>query len=232
MQKNYPKIILEFRRTKISTAGFNEHYCNKYFKINLNYRTTSQSILHRGLFIGRFQPFHLGHLATIKFALTNVEELIIAIGSAEKSHELRNPFTAGERIEMIKSSLDADTEIDIGKIFIIPVPDINIHSLWTHQVDVLVPKYNLVFSNDPFTCILFREKGKKVIEPALHQRDVLSATQIRCRMIKNGDWKRLVTLQTVKVIEDIHGIKRIKAIFAKNSETSYRSFDFSPREDK
>jgi nicotinamide-nucleotide adenylyltransferase len=178
--------------------------------------------LYRGLFIGRFQPFHLGHLAAIKFALRNVEELIIVIGSAEKSHEMRNPFTAGERIEMIKSSLDADSEIDVRKIFIIPVPDINIHSLWTHQVDVLVPKYKSVFTNDPFTCILFREKGTKVIEPTLHQREVLSATEVRSRMIEDGDWKKLVTFQTVKVIEDIHGIRRIKSIFAKYLEISYK----------
>ncbi|MFL6411485.1 MAG: adenylyltransferase/cytidyltransferase family protein, partial [Nitrososphaeraceae archaeon] len=25
-----------------------------------------------GLFIGRFQPFHLGHMSTIKFALNHV----------------------------------------------------------------------------------------------------------------------------------------------------------------
>ena len=86
-------------------------------------------MLNRGLFIGRFQPFHLGHLATIKFALKSVEQLVIVVGSADKSHELRNPFTAGERIEMIKSSLDTDNEIEISRIFIIPVPDINVHAL-------------------------------------------------------------------------------------------------------
>ncbi|MFZ0697114.1 MAG: adenylyltransferase/cytidyltransferase family protein, partial [Nitrososphaeraceae archaeon] len=42
--------------------------------------------MYRGLFIGRFQPFHLGHLATIKFALKTVEQLVITVGSADKSH--------------------------------------------------------------------------------------------------------------------------------------------------
>lgn len=175
-------------------------------------------MLYRGLFIGRFQPFHLGHLVTIKFALRKVEELIIVIGSAQKSHEMRNPFTAGERIQMIKDSLDSDNEIDTRKVFMIPIPDINTHSLWTHQVDALVPKYKVIFTNDPFTHILFKEKGMKVIEPRLHQREELSATEVRSRMVKGGDWKKLVTSQTVKVIEDVHGIRRIKAIFAKRSE--------------
>ena len=40
----------------------------------------------RGLFVGRFQPFHLGHLDMVKYALTEVDELIIVIGSAQDSH--------------------------------------------------------------------------------------------------------------------------------------------------
>ena len=87
------------------------------------------SLLLRGAFIGRFQPFHLGHLATVKYALRSY--VIIVIGSAQKSHEPRNPFTAGERIEMIRDSLQADKEISIDKILLIPVPDIEIHGLWT-----------------------------------------------------------------------------------------------------
>jgi nicotinamide-nucleotide adenylyltransferase len=170
--------------------------------------------LVNGLFIGRFQPFHLGHLATVKFALGNVEGLVVVIGSAQKSHEIRNPFTAGERIQMIKDSLDADNEIDIRRILIIPVPDIYVHSLWTHQVDILVPSYEVVFTNDIFTALLFKERGIKIVQPMLYQRKELSATEIRSRIANDGDWKNLVTQQTVKVIENIHGIDRIKAIFA------------------
>ena len=51
-----------------------------------------------GLLIGRFQPFHLGHLNAVEYALKNVDILWIVVGSADKSHEYRNPFTAGERI--------------------------------------------------------------------------------------------------------------------------------------
>ncbi len=115
-----------------------------------------------GLFIGRFQPFHKGHLATIKFALRKVDQLVIVVGSAQKSHEPKNPFTAGERIRMIKESLDSE-KVNVGKILIIPIPDVDVHSLWTQQVDILVPKYDVVFANDPFTLMLFRERGVKTI---------------------------------------------------------------------
>ena len=177
--------------------------------------------LSRGLFIGRFQPFHLGHLATVKFALRNVEELVIIIGSAQKSHEIRNPFTAGERIQMIKDSLSTETEIDTKRVLMIPVQDVDVHSLWTHFVDILVPQYEVVFTNDSFTYLLFQERGIKVVEPPLYKRKELSATKIRSNMVKDRAWKKLVTRQTAKVVEDIHGIERIKAIFAKHKEMSH-----------
>jgi nicotinamide-nucleotide adenylyltransferase len=179
------------------------------------------ALLYRGLFIGRFQPFHLGHLANVKFALKNVEELVIIIGSAQKSHELRNPFTAGERIQMIKDSLNTKSEIDTKRVLMIPVQDVDVHSLWTHFVDILVPKYEMVFTNDFFTCLLFQERGIKVVEPPLHKRKELSGTKIRSSMAKDRDWKKLVTPETAKVVEDIHGVERIKAIFAKNVEMNH-----------
>jgi nicotinamide-nucleotide adenylyltransferase len=173
-----------------------------------------------GLFIGRFQPFHLGHMAAIKFALNYVEQLVVVIGSAQKSHEIRHPFTAGERIQMINSSLNADNEVNTRRILLIPIPDVDIHSMWTHQIDVLVPRYSVVFTNDSFTRLLFKERGIKVIQPKLCRREELSATEIRSRIANSGDWKRLVTPQTTKVIESISGVQRIKTIFAKHAYNS------------
>ena len=56
-----------------------------------------------GLLIGRFQPFHLGHLDALKFALSKVEKLWIGIGSSNKPNQKQNPFSADERKQMILS---------------------------------------------------------------------------------------------------------------------------------
>ena len=165
-----------------------------------------------GLFIGRFQPFHKGHLATVKFALERVEQLVIVVGSAQKSHEPRNPFTAGERVRMIKQSLDSDGETDVRRILIIPVPDTDVHALWTHQVDMLVPKYDVVFANDLFTLMLFQEKGIKALEAPLYRRDEMKATEIRKRMIAEEIWEDLVPIPVSKVIKEINGVERVKAL--------------------
>ena len=165
-----------------------------------------------GLFIGRFQPFHKGHLVAVKFALEKVEHLVIVVGSAQKSHEPRNPFTAGERIRMIKESLDIDSETDVRRILIIPIPDTDVHSLWTHQVDMLVPKYDVVFANDLFTLMLFREQGVKAIEAPLYRRNEMRATEIRRRMAADEIWEDLVPMSVSKVIKEINGVERVKAL--------------------
>jgi nicotinamide-nucleotide adenylyltransferase len=168
--------------------------------------------LSRGLLIGRFQPFHLGHIAAIKFAFKNIDELIIVIGSSEASYDSQNPFTAGERMSMIKDSLNADTMIDCKKTLIIPVPDTNVHSTWTHTVDMLVPKYDVVFTNNAFTGYLFVQRNITVTEPTLLNRDNLSGTEIRRRMLKNIKWTHLVTEQTQLVIQKVNGVERVKKI--------------------
>lgn len=164
-----------------------------------------------GLFVGRFQPFHKGHLATVKFALGKVDQLVIVVGSAQKSHEQRNPFTAGERIRMIKESLDSES-VDTGRILIIPVPDVDVHSLWTRQVDMLVPKYDMVFANDSFTLMLFRERGVKTIEAPLVDRNEMQATEIRKKMAEGGGWESLVPEPVARIVKEISGVERVRAI--------------------
>jgi len=168
-----------------------------------------------GLFIGRFQPFHKGHLAAVKFALGKVDLLVIVVGSAQKSHEPRNPFTAGERIAMIKKALDADSEIDVRRILIIPVPDVDVHSMWTRQVDMLVPSYNVVFANDPFTLLLFGERGVRTEEAPLYKREEMSATEVRRRMASGEMWQELVPGPVAEIIKEIGGVERVKSIAEK-----------------
>ena len=76
----------------------------------------------RGILIGRMQPVHNGHMEVIKRILEEVDEIIIGIGSAQLSHELKDPFTAGERIVMMTQAL-AECDIDPKRYYIIPMED-------------------------------------------------------------------------------------------------------------
>jgi nicotinamide-nucleotide adenylyltransferase len=175
----------------------------------------------RGVLVGRFQPFHLGHLSAVKDSSREVDELIIVVGSSQRSHEFRNPFTAGERIEMIRETLVAEQKIDENKIMLIPVPDTDIHYLWTYQMDLLVPRYDWVYTNDPFTKYLFTERGVKVVQPRLYRRKDLSATQIRRRIVIDKDWQGLVSHKTSEFIATINGVKRIKSLSLRSNLNSH-----------
>src|SRR5574341_1748992 len=150
-----------------------------------------------GLFIGRFQPFHLGHLDAIKFGLSKVENLWIGIGSSNKSNEKRNPFSADERKQMILSSLD---NASLARIRVYYVPDIGDHEKWTYHVDSIVPKYDVVFSNDDFTQTLYQKRGIKVVPVQLKERENLSGTNIREKIAMGRNWEELVPEGTKKVL--------------------------------
>lgn len=159
-----------------------------------------------GLLIGRFQPFHLGHLAAVKFALTQVDNLAIGIGSSNRFNEKRNPFSAEERKEMIVSSLD---ESDLQKCKIYFVPDVNDHAKWTYHVDQIVPKYDVVFSNDDFTHELYKKRDIKVVSVPLKQREILSGTDIRLKIASGQRWEDLVPSGTAKVLLKINAKDRL-----------------------
>ncbi|TDX28993.1 bifunctional NMN adenylyltransferase/nudix hydrolase [Modicisalibacter xianhensis] len=58
------------------------------------------------VFIGRFQPPHLGHLAVIHDALKRARQVIVLIGSAWQARSLRNPWRFEERRDMLRSCFD------------------------------------------------------------------------------------------------------------------------------
>ncbi|RLI24812.1 MAG: nicotinamide-nucleotide adenylyltransferase, partial [Candidatus Hecatellales archaeon] len=127
-----------------------------------------------GFYIGRFQPVHNGHVYAVKYALERVDELIIGIGSAQFSHEPENPFTAGERLTMLRLALD-EAGVDRRLYTIIPIPDTQVHSVWVAQVLAYTPKFNVVFTNDPLSRQLFAEAGFKVEGIKFYRRTFYSA---------------------------------------------------------
>ncbi len=167
----------------------------------------------RGFFIGRFQPYHYGHHEVIKNIIEKVDELIIGIGSAQESHELENPFTAGERILMISSALE---ELNVRKkVYIIPLEDIYRNSLWVSHVCSMVPPFDVVFSNNPLVVRLFVETGKKVFNTSMYNRDEYQGTEIRRRMLEGEEWESLVPESVARIIHEIDGLRRIREIGGK-----------------
>ena len=173
----------------------------------------------RGILIGRMQPVHNGHIQVIESILDEVDEIIIGIGSAQLSHSLKDPFTAGERVVMMNQAL-ADIGVDSSRYYIIPMQDINFNALWVSHVKMLTPPFSVVYSGNPLVKQLFAEEGYEVKQPPLYDRLHLSGTEVRNRIIEDKNWQELVPDATVKLINEINGDKRLKNLSVKEiSET-------------
>jgi nicotinamide-nucleotide adenylyltransferase len=162
----------------------------------------------RGFFIGRFQPFHDGHLQIVEEIASEVDELVVGIGSAGDSHTARNPFTAGERIMMITKTLES-----LGlTTYTVPIEDLNRNSVWVSHVQSMSPRFDVAYSNNPLVIQLFIEAGVEVRQTAMFNRDDLKGSEIRNQMIDGDGWEQHVPEPVVEVIDEIDGIQRIQAV--------------------
>lgn len=172
--------------------------------------------MRRGVLIGRFQPPHKGHVELFKQILKEVDELIVGIGSAQESHTLENPFTAGERVLMITRAL-AEAGIDLSRVHIIPIPDVNNNAVWVSHVISLSPPFEVIYSGNPLVKRLFKEAGFEVKTPPLFKRKEYWGTEIRDRMIKSRNWEQLVPKSVLEVMKEINAVERLKDL----SKTDY-----------
>jgi len=168
----------------------------------------------RGLLVGRMQPVHLGHLQVIRRILDEVDEVIIGVGSAQLSHTIKDPFTAGERVMMLTKAL-GENKIPASSYYIIPIPDIECNSVWVAHMEMLTPPFNYVYTGNPLVQRLFLEHRYHVTEPPLFNREEYSGTEVRSRMLRGEDWESLVPTSVVEVIKEIDGPERLKHLSRK-----------------
>ncbi len=88
------------------------------------------------VFIGRFQPFHMGHLTVIEAGLQQADQLIILCGSAHQPRSARNPWSVTERESMIRGAVSADNN---NRVHIAPLMDIAYNDeSWVRNVQATV----------------------------------------------------------------------------------------------
>ncbi len=160
-----------------------------------------------GLLIGRFQPFHLGHLEALQFALSKVDKLWVGLGSSNRPIEKDNPFTADQRKEMILSSIDNNLKEKISIYFI---PDLDNHIRWIEKIDTIVPKFDIIFSNDDLTKHLYSKRNIQVLSIPFLNRKSLSGTNIRDLILTDQKWDDLVPDGTRNFLEKIDAKEHLK----------------------
>ena len=168
----------------------------------------------RGILIGRMQPVHNGHMQVIDKILDEVDEIIIGIGSVQLSLELKDLFTAGERIVMMSQAL-AERDVDSSRYYIIPMQDINFNAIWVSHVKMLTPPFSIVYSGNPLVKQLFQEESFEVRQPPLYDRLHLSGSEVRRRILAGENWQELVPNATIELLDEINGVERLKNLSQK-----------------
>jgi nicotinamide-nucleotide adenylyltransferase len=164
--------------------------------------------MKRGFYIGRFQPYHYGHQWVLEHIAQEMDEIVIGIGSAQLSHSVGNPFTAGERLMMITRSLAGLKK----PYYVIPIEDVQRNALWVAHVKAMTPPFDLCYSSNPLVVQLFTEAGVTVQSPAMYERETHSGTEIRRRMLAGEPWEPLIPPEVRKVIDEVKGIQRLTRI--------------------
>lgn len=154
------------------------------------------------LFIGRFQPFHNGHLHAVQEILQKHKIVIIGIGSAEESNTPENPWTASERMVMIKAALD-EKKIPAERYWIVPVRNINNYAVWVQHVTTLVPPFQRMYSGSPIVQALFKKDGRFKCH-TVKMVEKISGTRIREYIRKNNPvWQKMVPKSVYEVVEKL-----------------------------
>lgn len=158
------------------------------------------------LFIGRFQPFHKGHLYGLKKCLEVGERVLIGIGSSNVALTKDNPYSEDLRRDMIykviEKYIDSEKVIDV-----IAIKDIPSDSEWVEEVESMI--YDLGFknyevvvvSNNEWVTKLLGQAGFATHQTGLFNRDELEGVKIR-EMMRAGDegWKSRVPEEVAKII--------------------------------
>ncbi len=183
----------------------------------------------KGLFIGRFQPFHNGHLEAVKQIMEECDSLMIGVGSAQESRTEANPLSGGERITMIRRVLE---DRDIDSVEIHPIPDLNCHPAWPYYVEAILPDFGKVYGNSEIVLDLFDGIGHDTGSIKQIEREKFSGTEIRKRMKEKENWEELVPEEVKDYLEDIDMETRLRPRIETDADTEKRAAHLLTKNDK
>ncbi len=161
--------------------------------------------LNTVLVVGRFQPFHKGHLAIVRQALSTADRVLIAVGSAQESFTVDNPLTAGERIQIIEAGLyEALGEDWPLRIRIYPVMDINMNKVWIRYLQMLLPPFDAILSGNSLVAELAKDSGLQVLKPEFYNRRECQGRVIRERAAR-GDpsWRSCIQASVLRLLDKL-----------------------------
>lgn len=161
--------------------------------------------------MGRFQPFHLGHLELAKQILDECDEVIIVITSSQFNYLEKDPFTAGERIEMIHNSLK-ESSLDLTRCFVVSIENQFNVATWVSYLKSALPRFDKVYSGNDYVSMLLADSGITVVKPVFLERTQYNGTKIRSMIISDENWKDSVPNTVYDFLTKINAKNRLEVI--------------------
>lgn len=153
----------------------------------------------KGLVIGRFQPFHLGHKYLIEESLKICDQIIIGIGSSNKSDE-KNPYSSDERMEFVKKFIEEEGLT--GKVFqITKLHDNPDDDVWFENLIKQVGSFDITIGNNPWNNGIIERHGIPALEIGFYKRDKLEGIKIRSLIGNNDKWEDRVPSYLINYIK-------------------------------
>ncbi|HUU47610.1 MAG TPA: nicotinamide-nucleotide adenylyltransferase [Nitrosopumilaceae archaeon] len=165
----------------------------------------------RGMMMGRFQPFHLGHLDLVKQILKECDEVLVTITSSQFNYLEKDPFTAGERIDMIHDSL-LESGMDMSKCVIVAIENQFNIATWPSFLKSMLPHFDKVYSGNDYVKMLLSDFGLNVVTPVFLDRKKYNATRIRSMIVSGDNWQELVPPAVSKFLDKINTKNRLEII--------------------
>ena len=130
------------------------------------------------LIVGRFQPFHDGHLHIIRRYHDQGYFVKVVVGSIKSPVKLHDPFSMRERDDMIRLALD---EAGVEEYALYFLPDEEDDARWLRRLLRMVGEVDVVFSGNPWVSGLFAGSGVEVhsFDEERDRFGDISATAIR-----------------------------------------------------
>ncbi|MEK7494982.1 MAG: pantetheine-phosphate adenylyltransferase [Patescibacteria group bacterium] len=152
------------------------------------------------LIVGRFQPFHKGHLFLIRKAIEKADKIIIGIGSANIIDE-NNPIDFETRKKVIKAVFYKEG-IEEKLVRIVPLDDYFDDKKWLVNLKKQVGKFSIALGNNEWTNNILKKADYKVIKVNYLKRGLYEGWRIR-KLIKEGKkWQDRVPNYLIKAISD------------------------------
>lgn len=163
-----------------------------------------------GVYWGRFNPPHNGHLKVIKKISGEVDKLIVAIGAAEIKNTKRNPFDGKEKKKMMEAYLK-ELGIYNKKVAVISIPDGKSFSSAVKNLFELCGNFDVLYT-DKETIIRMVQNRVKVRR--IHRTGDISSTKIRDAIANDQKWEHLTGTSVATLIKKFDGIQRIKKAYS------------------